>query len=35
MVVWFGFRLEPIFTSAPAAFKNDAPFESGKNLTQK
>ncbi len=33
--VLFCFRLEPIFTSAPAAFKNDALFESGKNLTQK
>jgi len=28
---WFGFRFEPIFTTAPAASKNSAQFESGKN----
>jgi len=27
----FGFRLEPIYTAAPAAFKNDAQFKSGQN----
>jgi len=26
---WFGFRLEPIFTTAPAALKNDAQFYNG------
>jgi len=28
---WFGIRLEPIFNTAPAAFKNTAWFKSGQN----
>jgi len=28
---WFNFRLEPIYTTATAASKNDAPFKSGQN----
>ncbi len=28
---WFDFRLKPIYTTAPAASKNDAQFKSGQN----
>jgi hypothetical protein len=28
---WFDFRLNPIFTTALAASKNDTPFKSGQN----
>ncbi len=28
---WFNFKLEPIFTSAPAASKNEAHFKNGQN----
>jgi len=28
---WLGFRLKPIYTTAPAAFKNDSQFKSGQN----
>jgi len=29
--MWFGFWLEPIFNTAPAASSNDAWFKSGQN----
>ncbi len=32
MVVWFGFRLQLIYSTAPAASKNDAWFTRGQNL---
>jgi len=28
---WLGFRLQPIFSTAPAASKNDAQFKTGQN----
>jgi len=28
---WFGFRLKPIFSTAPAASKNNAQFKRGQN----
>ena len=32
---WFNFRLKPIYTTAPAAFKNDAQFKTGADAIKK
>jgi len=33
--LWFGFKLKPIFNTAPAASKNTAQFKSGQNRLKK